>query len=190
MREVAGLLALMLLTDARRAARTGPDGELIPLDEQDRSLWDTRMRSQKASRSSRDTLSRGVGGPVSAAGGDRGGARRSAATPRTPTGRRSCALYGVLMRMTDNPMVALNHAIAAAMVHGPHEGLELLEKLDHDPRLAGHYRLDAVRGHLFEMAHDEVSALKHYQLAAGATSSLPERDYLISRAARLTAKKP
>ena len=82
------------------------------------------------------------------------------------------ALYGLLKRMSDNPMVTLNHAIAAAMVHGPRAGLELLEALDADERLAGHYRLDAVRAHLLEMAGDREAAIAHYRAAAGRTTSV------------------
>jgi predicted RNA polymerase sigma factor len=95
------------------------------------------------------------------------------------------ALYGLLKRMSDNPMVTLNHAIAAAMVHGPPAGLKLLEALDADGRLAGHYRLDAVRAHLLEMAGDRGDAITHYQRAAGRTTSIPEHDYLMTQAARL-----
>ena len=91
--------------------------------------------------------------------------------------------------MSDNPMVTLNHAIAAAMVHGPPAGLTLLEALDADERLAGHYRLDAVRAHLLEMAGDHEAAIAHYRAAAGRTTSIPERDYLTTRAARLSADR-
>jgi predicted RNA polymerase sigma factor len=97
------------------------------------------------------------------------------------------ALYGLLKQMSDNPMVTLNHAIAAAMVHGPAAGLELLEPLDADPRIAGHYRLDAVRAHLHERAGRAERALAHYQAAAQGTASIPERNYLLTRAARLRA---
>jgi predicted RNA polymerase sigma factor len=97
------------------------------------------------------------------------------------------ALYGLLKRMSDNPMVTLNHAIAAAMVHGAPAGLELLRPLDSDPRIASHYRLDAVRGHLFEMAGDHAAAEAHYRAAASRTSSIPERDYLLAKAARIQA---
>jgi predicted RNA polymerase sigma factor len=92
------------------------------------------------------------------------------------------------MRMSDNPMVTLNHAIAAAMVHGPAAGLELLGALDADERIANHYRLDAVRGHLFEMAGDREAAVTHYRAAASRTTSVPERDYLVTKAARLSAE--
>jgi predicted RNA polymerase sigma factor len=91
--------------------------------------------------------------------------------------------------MSDNPMVALNHAIAAAMVHGPAAGLELLKALDTDARMSGHYRLDAVRAHLFEMAGDHERALAHYRAAAERTSSIPERNYLNTKAARLAAEQ-
>ncbi len=99
------------------------------------------------------------------------------------------ALYGLLKRMTDNPMVTLNHAIAAAMVHGPSTGLELLEALDADERLAGHYRLHAVRAHLLEMTRDHEAAIAHYRAAADRTTSIPERDYLTTQAARLSAER-
>ncbi len=95
------------------------------------------------------------------------------------------ALYDLLTRMSDNPMVTLNHAIAAAMVHGPAKGLELLEALDSDSRLAAHHRLDAVRAHLLEMAGDHQGAIAHYRAAAARTTSIPERNYLMSQAARL-----
>ena len=91
--------------------------------------------------------------------------------------------------MSDNPMVALNHAIATAMVHGPREGLKLLEALDGDPRLAGHYRLDAVRGHLLERAGDPEAAIERYRAAASRTASIPERNYLTTQAARLAATR-
>ena len=90
--------------------------------------------------------------------------------------------------MSDNPMVALSRAIAAAMVHGPRMGLELVQALDQDGKLAGHYRLDAVRGHLHEMAGDRERALVHYRTAAERTMSVPERDYLMTKAARLATQ--
>ncbi|MBV8895156.1 MAG: RNA polymerase sigma factor, partial [Acidobacteriaceae bacterium] len=96
------------------------------------------------------------------------------------------ALYELLKRMSEKPMVALNHAIAAAMVHGPSKGLELLKAFDSDARLAGHYRLDAVRAHLLEMAGDHEAAMEHYRMAAGRTTSTPERNYLLTQAARLS----
>ena len=188
--EAAGLLALMLLTDARRAARTGPDGELIPLDRQDRSLWD-RDAITEGTALIEQTMARGAVGPYqlqAAIAALHDEAPRAADTDWP----QILALYGLLERMVDNPMVALNRAIAAAMVHGPAHGLGLLEALDADPRLAGHYRLDAVRAHLLEMAGRPGEAIERYRAAAGRTTSIPERDYLISRAAELStgARRP
>jgi RNA polymerase sigma factor (sigma-70 family) len=185
--EVAGLLALMLLTDARRHARTGPDGELIPLDEQDRSLWDRDAVSEGVALVS-DTLSRGSVGPYQLQAAI--AALHDEATRVEDTDwPQILALYGLLQRMSDNPMVTLNHAIAAAMVHGPSAGLELIETLDGDERIAGHYRLDAVRGHLYEKAGDHPRAIVHYHAAAGRTASLPERNYLTTKAARLATER-
>jgi RNA polymerase sigma factor (sigma-70 family) len=182
--EVAGLLALLLLTDARRAARTGPAGELIPLDEQDRSLWDRRLVDEGTALL-HEALRRGAVGPYQIQ------AAIAALHDEAPTADATdwpqvLALYGLLRRMTDNPMVALNHAIATAMTHGPAAGLKLLAVLDADPRLAGHYRLDAVRGHLYERAGRREQAVAHFRLAAERTASIPERDYLLTRAARLS----
>ncbi|MBA3259816.1 MAG: sigma-70 family RNA polymerase sigma factor [Gemmatimonadales bacterium] len=186
--EVAGLLALMLLTDARRAARTGANGELIPLDEQDRTLWDQRLIAEGTALVS-DALSRGSIGSYQlqaaiAAVHDEAGRAESTDWPQI------FALYGLLKQTSDNPMVALNHAIAAAMVDGPSAGLELLKPLDTDARMAGHYRLDAVRAHLLEMAGDHGRAIVHYRAAAERTTSIPERNYLTTKAARLAAKEP
>ncbi len=186
-REVAGLLALMLLTDARRGTRTGPMGELIPLDEQDRSLWD------------RGLIAEGTGLVTEALTGGPAGwyaiqAAVAAVHDEAPSAEQTdwpqiLALYDVLKGVSDNPMVALNHAVAAAMVHGPAAGLELLDGLDRDRRLAGHYRLDAVRGHLLERVGNRAGALAHYRAAAEGTASLPERNYLLTKAARLAANK-
>jgi RNA polymerase sigma factor (sigma-70 family) len=185
--EAAGLLALMLLTDARRAARTGPRGELIPLELQDRSLWDRQAIREGVALIS-GTLSRGSVGAYQlqaaiAAVHDESPRAEDTDWPQILT------LYGLLQRMSDNPMVALNRAIAAAMVHGPQAGLDLIASLDADKRLAGHYRLDAVRAHLHEMAGNREAAISHYLAAAGRTTSIPERDYLNTKAARLTAKR-
>jgi RNA polymerase sigma factor (sigma-70 family) len=181
--EVAGLLALMLLTDARRAARTGAGGELIPLDEQDRALWDRGLIAEAIALIS-DVLPRGSVGPYQlqaaiAAVHDEAERVEDTDWPQI------LGLYGLLKRMSDNPMVALNHAIAAAMVEGPLVGLELLKGLDADARMSGHYRLDAVRAHLLEMAGDHERAKAHYRAAAEGTTSIPERNYLITRASRL-----
>jgi predicted RNA polymerase sigma factor len=185
--EVAGLLALMLLTDARRPARTGPDGELIPLGEQDRTLWDRRLISEGLALIS-ETLSRGSIGVYQLQAAI-AAVHDEAAQAGDTDWPQILVLYGLLKRMSDNPMVTLNHAIAAAMAHGPRTGLELLAALDADKRLAGHYRLDAVRAHLHEMAGDHQAAIAHYLAAAGRTTSIPERDYLNTRAARLAAKR-
>jgi RNA polymerase sigma factor (sigma-70 family) len=181
--EVAGLLALMLLTDARRRARTGLEGELIPLDKQDRTLWDQKAISEGVTLIS-STLSKGSIGSYQLQAAI-AAVHDEAARVEDTDWPQILALYGLLKRMSDNPMVTLNHAIAAAMVHGPAAGLKLLEVLDADPRLSGHYRLDAVRAHLFEMAGDHQTAIAHYRAAAGRTTSIPERNYLATQAARL-----
>ncbi len=185
--EVAGLLALMLLTDARRAARTGPSGELIPLDEQDRALWDQRLIAEGVALIS-ETLSSGSVGSYQLQAAIAAVHDESARAEDTDW-PQIFALYDVLKRMSDNPMVTLNHAIAAAMVNGPTVGLELLKVLDSDARMAGHYRLDAVRGHLYEMAGERERALTHYRAAAERTTSIPERNYLTAKAVRLTVRQ-
>jgi RNA polymerase sigma factor (sigma-70 family) len=184
--EVAGLLALMLLTDARRLARTGAGGELIPLAQQDRALWDRQQITDGVALLSA-TLPRGLVGPYQlqaaiAAVHDEAERAEDTDWPQI------LALYDLLKRMSDNPMVTLNYAIAAAMVHGATKGLELLDTLGADARLADHHRLDAVRAHLLELAGDHQGAVRHYRGAAGKTGSLPERNYLLAQAARLSGK--
>jgi RNA polymerase sigma factor (sigma-70 family) len=181
--EVAGLLALMLLTDARRHARTGPQGELVPLDEQDRSLWDRDAIAEGTAMVSA-ALSKGAAGPYQLQAAI-AALHDEASSADDTDWKQILALYTLLKRMSDNPMVALSHAIAAAMVNGPAAGLELLAALDADARIAGHFRLDAVRGHLFERLGDRAAAVRHYLSAAGKTASAPERDYLNMKAARL-----
>jgi RNA polymerase sigma factor (sigma-70 family) len=183
--EVSGLLALMLLTDARRAARTGANGALIPLDEQNRALWDRQSMAEGIALVTA-ALSRGGTGwyQLQAA---IAAVHDEAARVEETDWPQILALYDRLQRLSDNPMVTLNQAIAAAMVHGPLVGLELLRPLDEDTRLRGHYRLDAVRGHLYEMAGDLSCAAMHYRAAAEKTTSIPERDYLAIKAARLAA---
>jgi predicted RNA polymerase sigma factor len=184
--EVGGLLALMLLTDARRSARTGPDEELIPLSQQDRTLWDQKEISEGIALITA-TLSKGSIGAYqlqAAIAAVHAEAVRSEDTDWP----QIMALYELLKRMSDNPMVMLNHAIATAMVRGPAAGLELLNALDEDGRLAGHHRLDAVRAHLLEMSGDDAAAIAHYRIAAGRTTSLPERNYLMTQAARLSER--
>jgi RNA polymerase sigma factor (sigma-70 family) len=182
--EVAGLLALMLLTDARRPARVGADGNLISLAEQDRTKWDRQAITEGIALIS-DALPRGSVGPYQlqaaiAAVHDEALRHDETDWPQI------LALYTLLERMSDNPMVTLNRAIAIAMVHGPAAGLKRLETLDESGRLAGHHRLYAVRAHLLEMAGDRQGALAGYRTAAGRTPSIPEQRYLLSRAARLT----
>ena len=181
--EVMGLLALMLLTDARRDARTGPSGELVPLDEQDRGLWDRQLIAEGTSLVTA-ALARGAVGEYQLQAAI-SALHDEAADVESTDWAQILALYSVLMRMTDNPMVALNHAVATAMVQGPTAGLALLEQLDKDERMRGTHRLDAVRGHLFERANDLEAASASYLAAAQKTSSLPERNYLMMRAARL-----
>src|SRR5262249_8593952 len=183
--EVTGLLALMLLTDARRPARAGPNGELIPLAEQDRRLWDG------------DNIAEGV-------------ALITAALPRGPTGPyqlqaaiaalhdeapsaeatdwpQIVALYELLMQLLDNPVVALNHAVAVAMARGAQTGLELLDKLQADSQLVDDHRLYAVRAHLLESTGQHEAARAAYDAAACRASNLTQQRYLYARAARLTS---
>jgi RNA polymerase sigma factor (sigma-70 family) len=182
--EVAGLLALMLLTDARRPARTRPDGTLVPLAEQDRRRWN-QDSIQEGVALVTDALTRTAVGPYqlqAAIAAVHGEAARAEDTdwPQILT------LYRLLERVSPNPMVRLNHAVALAMVHGPQAGLDLLAALDDDVRVATHHRLEAVRAHLLEMAGDLAAARCGYRIAARLTTSLPEQRYLEARAARLT----
>jgi predicted RNA polymerase sigma factor len=181
--EVAGLLALMLLTDARRTARTGPEGELIPLTEQDRRLWDRAAIDEGIALISA-TLRRGTPGPYQLQAAI-AAVHDEAARAEDTDWPQILALYEVLMRLSANPMVALNHAVAAAMVDGPARGLALLDALAVDGQLAGTHRVDAVRAHLLEMQGDRRAAVTHYRAAANRTTSIPERDSLLMRAARL-----
>ena len=181
--EIAGLLALMLLTDARRHARTNGVGELIPLDQQDRTLWDRQLIAEGVALISA-ALPKGAAGPYQLQAAI-AAVHDEAARAEDTDWPQILALYDLLRRMTDNPIVALNHAIAAAMVHGPAKGLELLDGLTADARVANHHRFHAVRAHLLEMAGDREAAVQHYRLAAGKTGSLPERNYLLLQAARL-----
>ncbi len=181
--EVAGLLALMLLTDARRAARTGRDEELIPLDKQDRSLWD-RVEISEGIELLTAALAKGSVGLYQLQAAI-AAVHDEAARVEDTDWPQILALYELLKRVAPSPMVTLNHAIAAAMMHGPAQGLELLRPLDSDPRVAGHYRLDAVRAHLLEKKGEYEAAIKHYRIAAARTTSIPERNYLMMQAARL-----
>jgi len=181
--EVMGMLALMLLTEARRTARTGPSGELIPLDEQDRSLWDRHLITEGIALVTKAMAHGAVGeyqlqAAIAAV-------HDEALDVQTTDWPQILALYSVLNRMSDNPMVALNHAVATSMVHGPRAGLALLEPLERDERLSGTHRLDAVRAHLLERAQDWDAAIASYLAAAEKTTNLPERTYLMMRAAHL-----
>jgi RNA polymerase sigma factor (sigma-70 family) len=184
--EVAGLLALLLLTEARREARTGANGELIPLADQDRARWDRRAIDEGAALV-QAALSRGAVGPYQLQAAI---AAVHDASPRAADTdwRRILELYGELEQMTPNPMITLNRASALAMVEGPAAGLAMVAPLDSDERLAGHYRLDAVRAQLHEMAGDLEAARAHYFSAAGRTASIPERNYLTAKAASLAAR--
>lgn len=179
--EVMGLLALMLLIDARRPARTNAAGELIPLAEQDRTRWDQALIAEGIA-----SINRAVG--KGAVGEYQLQAAIAAVHDQAPRADDTdwpqiLALYGLLEQMTGNPVVTLNRAVAAAMANGPSAGLALLDAVDE--RLTGHYRLDAVRAHLLEMAGDPKAALAHYRAAASRATNLPEQRYLAMRAARL-----
>ncbi|HEY2572390.1 MAG TPA: DUF6596 domain-containing protein [Solirubrobacteraceae bacterium] len=179
--EVAGLLALMLLTEARRPARSDRHGAMIALEEQDRTLWSDELIAEGTELVAQ-ALSAGAVGQYQlqaavAAAHDR--ARRAQDTDW----REIAGLYELLERITHNPMVALNRAIAVAMVDGPAAGLALLEALA-EP-LSQSHRLHSTRAHLLERAGEREAALAEYRAAAARTTSLPERDYLLKQAARL-----
>jgi RNA polymerase sigma factor (sigma-70 family) len=179
--EIAGLLALMLLTDARRPARSGPDGELIPLAEQDRALWNRPLIIEGMGLATR-ALRRGQVGEYQlqaaiAALHDQAACHADTDWPQI------LSLYGLLEAMTGNPMVRLNQAVAAAMARGPDAGLALLDGLG--DRLGDHHRLHSVRGHLLEQAGDTDAAIAEFRAAAARTTNLRERQYLTTKAARL-----
>jgi predicted RNA polymerase sigma factor len=181
--EVAGLLALMLLTDSRRSARTSPGGDLIPLAEQDRTEWDAELIAEGTALISA-AMAHSALGPyqLQAAIAATHAAAESAKDTDWP---QVHALYKILERIAPNPMVTLNRAIALAETNGPQAGLELLSSLDGDARMAEHHRLHAVRAHLLEAAGELSAAHESYRLAGRITASLAERRYLESRAARL-----
>jgi RNA polymerase sigma factor (sigma-70 family) len=181
--EVAGLLALMLLTDARRPARTGPDGGLVPLAEQDRGCWN-RDAIREGVALVTEALPTGPVGPYQLQ------AAIAAVHDEAPSADDTdwvqiVGLYDLLERVGPNPMVTLNHAVAVAMTRGPQAGLDLLQGLETDGRMVGNHRVDAVRAHLLEMAGDIDAARASYRTAARRTTSLPEQRYLEARAARL-----
>ena len=179
--EVAGLLALMLLTDARRPARTTPDGELVPLLEQDRALWDTHAIEEGVALIT-ETLATARIGPYQLQAAI--AAVHNEATRAEDTDwPQILTLYDLLANIAPGPMVTLNRVVAVAMVHGAAAGLEAMESAQVDPALAGHYRVDAVKAHLLDLAGDRKAARVHYEQAARRTLSLPEQRYLNSRAA-------
>ena len=183
--EVAGLLALMLLTDARRPARTAPDGALVPLAEQDRRLWDAAAIAEGIALITR-TLTTAKVGPYQLQAAI-AAVHAEAARYEDTDWRQILTLYEMLQLVAPGPMVTLNRIVAFAMVHGPDKGLERLTAAETAPGLAGHHRVDAVRAHLLEMSGDLDAARVHYARAARRTLSVPERRYLESRAGRLTA---
>lgn len=182
--EVAGLLALMLLSDARRPARTGPTGELVPLAEQDRSLWDRRSIAEGVEVITRALATTRLGPyqlqAAIAAVHDEASRAEDTDWPQI------LGLYDLLDTLAPNPVVTLNRAVAVAMVRGPQAGLDLLAELDADDRMAGSHRLVSVRAHLLEMAGDIEAAVAGYRDAARRTTSLPEQRHLEARARRLT----
>jgi RNA polymerase sigma factor (sigma-70 family) len=185
--DVKALLALMLLTDARRAARTGAHGELIPLDAQDRGLWDRAM-IEEGTRLVDDAFTRGARGPYALQAAIAALHDEAPSTDATDWAQ-IVMLYGALLSHADNPMVRLSLAIARGMAEGPAVGLAAIDVLAGDSRLAGHYRLEAARAHLLERAGDPDAAIVHYRRAARGTTSTTERDYLLLHAARL-AERP
>ena len=184
--EVTGLLALMLLTDARRPARTGPGGELVPLEAQDRARWDRPLITEGLTLLT-GALRQGEPGEYQLLAAIAALHDQAASYPSTDW-PRILALYNRLEAMTGNPMVALNRAVAMAMAHGPGAGLALLDGLA--GQLGDHHRLHSVRAHLLEQAGDTAGAIAGFEAAAARTTNRRERDYLVTKAARLAAGPP
>jgi RNA polymerase sigma factor (sigma-70 family) len=181
--EVAGLLALMLLTDARRHARTTANGELVPLADQDRTLWDADKMAEGVALVT-EALPRGTAGSYQLQ------AAIAAIHDESPSAEQTDwpqikALYELLLQISDNPVIALNHAVAVAMADGPTSGLQRLETLATDKQLAEDHRLYAVRAHLLEMSGEPAAARQAYRAAAHRAKNLPQQRYLIGRATRL-----
>jgi predicted RNA polymerase sigma factor len=183
--EVGGLLALMLLTDARRPARTDINGDPIPLAEQDRSRWDRSLIAEGV-RLLDAAVVCGRVGPYQLQAAIAALHDRAETADQTDWSQIE-ALYGLLEQMTANPIVSLNRAVAVAMVHGPAAGLEIVDRLE--PRIPELHRVDAVRAHLLELSGDTEAAIYRYRRAAGRTTNLPERRHLTMRAARLAARR-
>jgi RNA polymerase sigma factor (sigma-70 family) len=179
--EVAGLLALMLLTEARHDARTSDDGSLIPLADQDRGRWDRNLIAEGVTLVT-ETLSHSRAlGPYQlqaaiAAVHDEAPQVKDTDWPQI------LALYELLERVSPNPMVTLNKVVAVAMVHGPDSGLDMITTLEADDRMARHHRLHAVRAHLLEMANRRQDARDSYRAAARYATSIPEKRYLDAQA--------
>ncbi|GII76933.1 RNA polymerase sigma24 factor [Sphaerisporangium rufum] len=184
--EVAGLLGLMLITDARRGARTGPSGELVPLAEQDRTRWDAGLIAEGTALA----VEAMAGSPLGPYQLEAAIAATHAAAPSTTETDwyQIHTLYRILERIAPNPMITLNRAVALAQLEGPGAGLDLLAELARDERMAGHHRLHAVRAHLLEASGRTAAAREAYRLAARGTASLAERRHLLERARRLPAE--
>ena len=181
--EVTALLALMLLTDARRAARTTADGALVPLADQDRTLWNSAEIAEGLALTTA-ALQAGGGGPYQLQAAI-AAIHAEAESAESTDWKQIAILYKILEHTAPNPVVTLNRAVAVAMTDGPAAGLALLEPLAADPRIARHHRLAAVRAHLLERAGDSAAARAEYLRAAQATASVPEQRYLTARADRL-----
>jgi RNA polymerase sigma factor (sigma-70 family) len=186
--EVSGLLALMLLVHARHRARTSPEGSLIPMAEQDRSRWDQGLIAEGTALLTA-ALPRGPTGPYQLQAAI-AAVHDEAASAEATDWPQIAALYGVLLRLQDNPVVALNHAVAVSMVTGPRAGLELLRRLEADPRINADRRFHAVRAHLLEMAGDQAAALRAYRVAARAATNLQQQRYLNQQISRLAQGRP
>ncbi len=184
--EVAGLLALMLLTDARRAARTRPDGSLVPLEEQDRGLWDQALIAEGTSLLTA-ALPHGEPGPYQVQAAI-AAVHDEAADVDSTDWPQILGLYELLERLAPNPVTTLNRAVAVGRVHGPAAGLDVLAGLQPDRRLSSHHRYYATRAHLLEQAGDPAAAAVDYRAAARRATSLPERHYLAAQARRLAAE--
>ncbi|WP_433634427.1 RNA polymerase sigma factor [Nocardia sp. CA-120079] len=182
--EVTGLLALMLLTDARRPARTGPTGELVPMEDQNRALWHTEAITEGIALIT-EALPNGVPGPYQLQAAI-AALHDEAQTYEATDWPQIMLLYERLLALVDNPIIALNRAVAAAMARGPLAGLRLVDELADGGKLAGDHRLAAVRAHLLESMGDRAGAREAYLLAAQQTMSIPQQRYLHTRAARLS----
>jgi RNA polymerase sigma factor (sigma-70 family) len=182
-REVSGLLALMLLVHARHQARTAPDGSLIPMAEQDRSRWDRGLIAEGTALLTA-ALPRGPAGPYQLQAAI-AAVHDEAASAEATDWPQIAALYGVLLRLEDNPVVALNHAVAVSMTAGPRAGLELIRQLEADPRINADRRFHAVRAHLLEMVGERAGALAAYLAAARAATNLQQQRYLNQQISRL-----